>query len=63
MTGSSQPVRYYTSQPPALISIGLRQGDPTAEHYGQNIAYSPQSNTLLYIPVADGVMDLIVTLR
>ena len=45
VTGSSQLVRHghYTGQPPALISIGLRRGDPTPEHYGASIAYSPRS--------------------
>ena len=64
MTDSSQPVRYYTGQPQALISIaGLRRGDPTAQHYGESIAYSHQSNNEPYIPLADGVMGLVVTLR
>ena len=42
VTRSSQPVQHYTGQPPALISIGLRRGDPTTEHYRASIAYSPR---------------------
>ena len=67
MTGSFQLDRHghYTRQPLALISIGLRRGDPILRQSTMAqvlLILLGQSNTLLYIPVVDGVMGL-VTLR